>query len=1509
VSRFSYKSLILILLFLLIPIVLFLRISQKGNPAAAGWWDETWMYRQSINISSHNSDESNVFITTTIGLGSTDKAQSDAGDFRFLNSSGQLLPYYIVSGAGTTSITFHIALAAFDAGAQTLYAYYGNPSASNGFSASDFSTEATNYTLGSLGTEEVGGGPIAHWKFDEGVGTTAYDSTGNYNGVLLNGALWQSEDQCFSGKCIYYDGTNDYVSVPNNTQLKFIGSNFTVSVWAKPVSKTSHVFVAKGQGTRRRGYQILTNSTNVLFLYSDTYDSGDHLLTGPTYNANEWMYLSLVVNKNLNQIVGFVNGNSIGTMDISTITEDISQDYSLEIGRNNAYYAKSFIDDVKIFPYARTESQIKADYAAGLAGMSTSSDSSVNIGGASTGKSLSDGLVGYWKFDEGVGTTAIDYSGNNFTAILAGTQPTWSAGKYGVGLTFTDESYVNISASTTFDFSSSNFALSTWIKMTSSSSLKTLFYKGNPYCDSCQGGYVLNVSSGTPRMTLDFSSATGNMYTATSSTAINDDRWHHLLGQRNGNKIEIYIDGNLSVATTFPSGSTFTDITGSTISLSRNAYSFNGSVDEARIFNRALSPTEVKQLYEFAPGPILYYKLEEGFGTTVNDSSGNNNNAIFYDNPSWITGKFGKGLGFDGQNDFIEATQLINLDNNPFTFSTWYKNPGVTQANNTTIIGNYKTSTTPFANLHIPGTAEGNTGKAYFTLRTTGANPSLYSLNRIDDNKWHHISAIRDENYMSLYIDGVFQNRTSSTAVGDVDSGQFMIFGSGHLTRFTKSQMDEIKIYNYARTQQQILQDMEATTPVGASAKVGQPIAHYKFDEGFGSTTANWGIGGSGLKGNLTGSVLPIWTSNSKINQGLSFTGTNSAVGITGITQLNNTGFTTSGWIKINSEPSFYGNMLVSSGGGFVIYYTQNTRLPYAQIYNGSGWTSISCPSKYSLPLNQWAHLALVYRPETQSAAVYANGVKCSSDVTISGGINSNYSPSLYIGNYSNYQPNTTLDEVKIYNYALSADEIKQDYNQGSTFVFGTTSQTIGATTTNLEYCVPGSTDHCAPPVGEWKFDEGVGTTAYDTSGNNYSGLISGALWQTGKIGKAMVFDGSNDYIEPPIVLNDTSAFTINAWVKGVSGPSAEGGWGYIVHRGAATSIGNSIYWIGVNLSGNYAAAVNGNYSQGDTGILANKNIWRFISLSYDGSSQKIYIDGQLKTSYTLGSITNSTVSNRLGFGSTPISSTYRPFDGSIDQVRIYNYARTPAQIAYDYNKGEPVGWWKMDECQGTLINDWSGNANHGTLSIGASGTQTSPGTCPATAGDAAWFNGKLGKLNASLNFDLYDDLITIPDNPTLNPTTDLTMSSWVKKSSDIGTTQTRANILFKLQSGSGDIRNGYSLNILNSNNKIQTWYGINTGYNSGTSNYQVGDTNWHLITVTRNGVTEKIYIDGKLDKTTTYPDSGWNASTGQNLIISNNSWACNSFNGQIDDVRIYNYALTPTQIKTLYNNGSVNFR
>ena len=95
VSHLSFKTLFIIIIFLLIPIVLLLRLNQKGKVVEAGWYNDAYTYRQAINISSHTTSESNVYIIASVNIGTTTKSQVDNGDFRFTTASGQLLSYYI----------------------------------------------------------------------------------------------------------------------------------------------------------------------------------------------------------------------------------------------------------------------------------------------------------------------------------------------------------------------------------------------------------------------------------------------------------------------------------------------------------------------------------------------------------------------------------------------------------------------------------------------------------------------------------------------------------------------------------------------------------------------------------------------------------------------------------------------------------------------------------------------------------------------------------------------------------------------------------------------------------------------------------------------------------------------------------------------------------------------------------------------------------------------------------------------------------------------------------------------------------------------------------------------------------------------------------------------------------------------------------------------------------------------------------------------------------------------
>jgi len=306
-----------------------------------------------------------------------------------------------------------------------------------------------------------------------------------------------------------------------------------------------------------------------------------------------------------------------------------------------------------------------------------------------------------------------------------------------------------------------------------------------------------------------------------------------------------------------------------------------------------------------------------------------------------------------------------------------------------------------------------------------------------------------------------------------------------------------------------------------------------------------------------------------------------------------------------------------------------------------------------------------------------------------------------------------------------------------------------------------------------------------------------------------------------------------------------------------------------------------------------------------------IYVNGVVSSTLVANSwqyvtVTTGTAitANAIRFGR--ISST--SLTGKLDSISIFNYARTAAQVAWDYNRGAPVGWWKMDECQGTTANDSSGNGNTGTITVGGSGTQTAVGTCTASA-TTMWYTGRTGKYNSSLNFDGTDDYVDMGNVSSLNfdKTSSFTLSTWIKTNSTTGF----PTFLGKLQNSP---RTGYGIYLVNSGVGTVGGVGFTITNSSGNAievrgSINVANNNWHHIVVTYSGSSAasgvKIYTDGILNTNSTVTDALSSATTStasfQVGAFNNGS---QPFTGQIDDPRIYNYPLTVTQIKTLYNGG-----
>jgi hypothetical protein len=893
--------------------------------------------------------------------------------------------------------------------------------------------------------------------------------------------------------------------------------------------------------------------------------------------------------------------------------------------------------------------------------------------------------------------------------------------------------------------------------------------------------------------------------------------------------------------------------------------------------------------------PIAYWKFDEGSGATAFDSSANQknmnlSNVTWEDEDKCISGKCiyvdGTSSGNNPNLDFDIMKQT--KESSSWTLSVWAKPDGSQAGTERVILGR--------SGCH--GGIYTAPNDFRFAIKTTGcwtnAKEIVYTPPNMTD--WHYLVAVYSNRNMSFYVDGKLVGSDTFTDTMNAYSNTLYLGGIGSYT--FKGFIDEAKVYNYARTTDQIKQDYNSRgTKVGSSSNLGvksntapslssKLVAYWKFDENSGNTAFN--SSSNQNNGILSGSTLPTWTSGDQCVSGkcLRFNG-NSFIN-TGIIPSLNT-FSLGAWIKAGTDVSDYRSIIDKSNG-------MNDRNFWLALESGVGKLSlrfsiagVSTTYLANTPLNdnKWHYVTATY--DNSYVKLYVDGKSDMAPVSKTGTPDSGAVNS-YIGDQSGTRYfNGFIDEVKIYNSALTDTEIKMDYNQKSTTTFGLTTQTLSGTSTALAYCIPGDTTYCANPVGEWNFEENSGTMAKDTSGNNNNGTWSGngSHWISGKTGSAGNFNGTDDYIDAGTSpqFNFTGDYTISAWLKSNYRSSN------IVAIGKYSGSGDN-YWFGFDTGkANVPGAV-------DVDQQASDGNWHYVTGTCKSGIATVFVDGVSKN--TGNCTTPINPGGFLGIGKFGSGSTYY-WKGSIDQVRIYNYARTQAQIAYDFNRGQPVAHWKFDECQGSIVHDSSSNHNNGTVTIGSNGIQNSLGTCQSGT-SAAWTNGASGKYNASLNFDGTDDYVSGTGTSSISNLSNGTASFWINTHGRGFSTGNNQEIKLATVGNRPYIYGTGSVSIY--------WPGASNEYPGSVS---LPDNQWIFVTVvwqnagsgTNNGLIQ-IYYNAILQKTL----SNLTLPVGTSGTFYLGGIGTNSpLNGQMDDVRIYNYALTLEQIKQLYNNGAISFQ
>jgi hypothetical protein len=550
-------------------------------------------------------------------------------------------------------------------------------------------------------------------------------------------------------------------------------------------------------------------------------------------------------------------------------------------------------------------------------------------------------------------------------------------------------------------------------------------------------------------------------------------------------------------------------------------------------------------------------------------------------------------------------------------------------------------------------------------------------------------------------------------------------------------------------------------------------VAHWTFDDGNGITAED-------SAGSNDGTLVngPVWTTGS-IGGALDFNGDDGvyikgSAGTGSNLNIYNTDVTLSAWVNIRTG----GTIVARSKPHYITYQLQAYTWARANMYISPVHYAVDT-AKILSP-NTWYHIVGVFDRAANKGYVYVNGVLEAEGPLPDAQSTNDGLTKVGCRNDATDQPfDGKIDDVRIYNRALSVDEVALLYAieqpnlvgleiSGPDGVVENSEQQYKAIASYDDGSEKDITDKC-----EW-FADDCGFAGIEPNGLFYSDMAL-YLNQTCNIyaeyqtdanevltaekeiailpmcpaGSALTFDGVDDYVKV-LASNELSPqiqngqMTVSLWVNldaGSSGPVLAKGsswtaWEYGIFVGS--SVGITLWQKG---GSNYAVASGGVLTPGQ---------WHNVTGTYKiGSFLKIYLDGTLVGQTTALSVNPPLTQGTGGlcFGKEDHSSHPWNISAGIDNVSIWNYAKTDAEVQQLFNMqitGNEVGlvgYWDFEEGQGQIANDKSGNGNDGQLG-GSGEVQISDPNWVSPGAPVICTKQALAKRNIGLAIDIKKDIV-----------------------------------------------------------------------------------------------------------------------------------------------------------------------
>ena len=716
--------------------------------------------------------------------------------------------------------------------------------------------------------------------------------------------------------------------------------------------------------------------------------------------------------------------------------------------------------------------------------------------------------------------------------------------------------------------------------------------------------------------------------------------------------------------------------------------------------------------------------------------------------------------------------------------------------------------------------------------------------------------------------------------------------------------------------------------PLPKLAAAGPPglVAAYSFDEGSGSTVTD--ATGNGNNGTITNAT---WATSGQYGKALKFNGTNALVTIPDAASLDlSSGMTLEAWVDPSTVNAKWRDVVYKGNDNYYLSATStNASRPDAGMIAGGSYADAFGTAK--LPANKWSFLTETY--DGSNLRLYVNGTLVRSTAHV-GSIATSTNP-LQIGGDSIYGQYFAglIDNVRVYNTALTATQIQTDQatavssspdttppSQPGTptanavsgseidLSWGASNDNVGVTGYLLERCQGvgcSNFTQIATPTG----------TSYNDTGLSASTSYTYRVRATDAAGNLSPYSGTTSTTTLTVDTTPPSqpgTPTANA----VSGSEIDLSWGasndnvgvtgYLVERcqgvgcsnftQIATPTGTSYKDTGLSASTSYTYRVRATDAAGNLSTYsgtattttltvdttppsqpgtptANAVSGSEIDLSWGASNDNVGVTGYLVercqgvgcSNFTQIATPTGTSYNDTGLSASS-SYTYRvrATDAAGNLSPYSNTASTTTLAA----SSSLVAAYAFDEGSGLTVTDASGNGNNGTIT------------------NATWSTS--GKYSGALQFNGTNALVTIPDSASLHLSSGMTLEAWVNPST------VNANWRDVIYKGNDN----YYLSATSTNASLPDAGMIAGGSYADAFGTAILSTNtWAFLTETYDGSTLRLYVNGTQVASTAH--TGAIATSTNPLQIGGDSIYGQYFAGLIDNVRVYNTALTATQIQT----------